>query len=62
MNKDIPTLQIKEKCSESCQCSDLKDKKIDEKLGEKPQQAIKNEKLDPTHFGDWQVNCRAIDF
>jgi len=19
-------------------------------------------KLDPTHFGDWQVNCRTIDF
>lgn len=20
------------------------------------------EELDPTHFGDWQVDCRAIDF
>jgi hypothetical protein len=19
-------------------------------------------KLEPTHFGDWQVNCRTIDF
>jgi hypothetical protein len=19
-------------------------------------------KLDPTHFGDWQVNCKTIDF
>ena len=19
-------------------------------------------KLDPTHFGDWQINCKTIDF
>jgi hypothetical protein len=21
-----------------------------------------SKKLDPTHFGDWQVNCKTIDF
>ena len=23
---------------------------------------ISSKKLDPTHFGDWQVNCKTIDF
>jgi len=23
---------------------------------------VTSKKLDPTHFGDWQVNCKTIDF
>ena len=36
------------------------EKKAEEKAAEKLPE--KKEELDPTHFGDWQVNCRAIDF
>ena len=29
---------------------------------ENPAEESTNEKLDPTHFGDWQIDGRAIDF
>lgn len=47
----------------SCAC---KDEKLDSKLDLKEKTSAQNEEnksnLDPTHFGDWQLNCRAIDF
>jgi hypothetical protein len=43
------------KCSESCSCSTVNDSKEEITLEEKVEQ-------DPTRFGDWQVNGRAIDF
>jgi hypothetical protein len=51
----------------SCACApenpDVKkdhEKKSEEKAAENLVE--KKEELDPTHFGDWQINCRAIDF
>lgn len=50
------------KCSNTtCGCTSVE---VEENQ-ETSQQATKEkpaETLDPTHFGDWQVNCRAIDF
>ena len=44
------------KCGESCGCMATDDSKKEEiKSEEKIEQ-------DPTRFGDWPVNCRAIDF
>jgi len=59
MTKD---LNQKGNCGESCGCDpqDLKkdvQKNLEEKTVEK-----EVKKLDPTHFGDWQINGRAIDF
>jgi hypothetical protein len=59
---------IEKKCAESCGCDDVKDAKKDEDFKEPltPTLSLKERgnvaDLDPTHFGDWQVNCRAIDF
>ncbi len=56
------------KCGDqSCGCAETKavaQEKIPEvKIAEIETKKIEEEiKLDPTHFGDWQVNCRAIDF
>jgi len=51
------------KCGESCGCRVSQDTKKDVKknLEEKPAEK-EVVKLDPTHFGDWQINGRAIDF
>jgi len=53
-------------CGTSCGCGPAENAKTDgkEKLVEKTvvENAVEQVKLDPTHFGDWQVNCRAIDF
>ena len=48
------------KCGESCSCQSVTDVKKEEikeemKVEEKVEQ-------DPTCFGDWQINGRAIDF
>jgi hypothetical protein len=44
------------KCGESCECKTVNDLKKEEiKVEEKVEH-------DPTRFGDWQVNGRAIDF
>lgn len=51
------------KCvGESCECSNaLNTKKDSQKnISEKPE--AEEIKPDPTRFGDWQVNGRAIDF
>lgn len=45
----------------------LKDKIEEEKTALQPQQdkappKPDSNKLDPTFFGDWQINCRTIDF
>lgn len=54
------------KCgNQSCACADEKKVKpanLPEKQIPTPEKKPEEEKLDPTHFGDWQVNCRAIDF
>lgn len=41
---------------ETCGCASTKEKPAEKK----PEQT--EIKLDPTHFGDWQIGCRAIDF
>ena len=46
-------------CATTSDAESANNKKIVE---EKAAQKAAAEKLDPTHFGDWQVNCRAIDF
>ncbi|MDX2082898.1 MAG: hypothetical protein SFV53_02800 [Rickettsiales bacterium] len=67
----MTTKKIAEKkCGESCGCEANDDKKILEenleiKAGEESKEENKTfpeKRLDPTYFGDWQVNCRAIDF
>lgn len=52
------------KCSESCGCDSANNVKKDEpeKLEIKSEEKSAEIKLDPTHFGDWQINGRAIDF
>jgi hypothetical protein len=58
----------KNNCGNSCGCSlEEKDLKISlvetaDKLEKSQDKNNENPKLDPTHFGDWQVNCRTIDF
>ena len=47
------------KCSDSCGCSKETDTKEDKKIEQKD--SVKNEP-NPTCFGDWQINCRTIDF
>jgi hypothetical protein len=56
------------KCGESCGCNPSQEIKKDEKITnaeitfpnpENPKNKIEQ---DPTRFGDWQVNGRAIDF
>ncbi len=49
------------KCDQSCGCSTSQEIKKDEKITDT---RINQEKIeqDPTRFGDWQVNGRAIDF
>ncbi|NBV06607.1 MAG: DUF1674 domain-containing protein [Proteobacteria bacterium] len=54
------------KCSESCVCSTAENNqknliaKSEKEISEKKN--IEEKKLDPTHFGDWQIGCRTIDF
>lgn len=51
------------KCGESCGCQEMKEEiKKDLNAEKNPKTSEKKTELDPTHFGDWQVNCRAIDF
>lgn len=46
-------------CNESCECNIVTKKTIDQKTTKIVREKIFDEKkLDPTHFGDWQVNCR----
>lgn len=51
----------KKKCGESCGCAATPDVKKDAQISktEIPQE---KKDQDPTRFGDWQVNGRAIDF
>lgn len=58
----------KNECKQDCACkseevlkSAKDNSKSDVKLDLEDKSKAKNT-LDPTHFGDWQVNCRAIDF
>ncbi len=59
MNRNNKNLEQK-KCGESCGCGSKQDSKNDASK-------VENEKTEelkpnPTRFGDWQVNGRAIDF
>ena len=49
------------KCGESCGCNTSQEMKKDDQVSNVE---ISKEKIeqDPTRFGDWQVNGRAIDF
>lgn len=51
-----------ENCGKTdCGCANSQDEML--KNAEIEKEEPKEEKtLDPTHFGDWQVGCRAIDF
>jgi len=52
------------KCGESCSCqsvTDVKKEEMKEKIKEEMKLEEKAEQ-DPTRFGDWQINGRAIDF
>jgi hypothetical protein len=50
--------------NEMCECKSSQNQESkDSNLTISSSDNKKNEEvLDPTHFGDWQVNCRAIDF
>ncbi len=54
------------KCGESCGCDATKNAQknstTEKKSAENPTPEKEEIKLDPTHFGDWQINGRAIDF
>jgi hypothetical protein len=51
------------KCGEGCGCATNAEKFTDQKnLKVVEEKKSEEQKLDPTHFGDWQVNCRTIDF
>ncbi len=51
------------KCGESCGCGDKQELQLDDQnLAKEPEEKSTQIKLDPTHFGDWQINGRAIDF
>ncbi len=56
------------KCGQSCGCNTSQEIKKDEQISNQtisfPNTEISKEKIeqDPTRFGDWQVNGRAIDF
>ena len=60
-------MELKEKlseqknCRESCGCTSS-DKMSEQQKSIVKEVKIEEKKLDPTYFGDWQVNCRAIDF
>ncbi len=50
-------------CDKSCEHSNQTKLQLKADQNLKTAEAKKEEeKLDPTHFGDWQVNCRTIDF
>lgn len=53
------------KCSEQEKCQAPSESGTDEKCqapSESGTVKTAETKLDPTHFGDWQINGRAIDF
>ena len=63
------TKSEEKKCDESCECHPSQEIKRDEKITNaeitfpNPENQQKNKiEQDPTRFGDWQVNGRAIDF
>jgi hypothetical protein len=59
----IKSKQETKNCSDSCSCKNEKKETVEIREKVKKEVASEQEKkLDPTHFGDWQVNCRAIDF
>ena len=56
------------KCGQSCGCGTSQEMKKDEPVSNveisfpNPEISKEKTKQDPTRFGDWQVNGRAIDF
>jgi len=47
----------------SCECAAPKDDAREKEIQAAKDKIIADKKiLDPTHFGDWQIGCRAIDF
>jgi len=47
--------------NESCECAAPKDR--EKEIQAAKDKIIADKKiLDPTHFGDWQIGCRTIDF
>lgn len=55
------TSSEEKKCNESCVCSSSQEVKKDTQTTN-PEINKETPKQDPTRFGDWQVNGRAIDF
>ena len=70
--KNKKSQYLKECGSQDCGCKDENNKVLQTEFDPlakdvKPKEDIsenkKSEKtLDPTHFGDWQIGCRTIDF
>jgi hypothetical protein len=56
MNEEIKKSEQQSCGKESCACSEKPSSKIPQ---EKSAEVVK---LEPTRFGDWEVNGRAIDF
>ena len=52
--------KVTKKCNENCGCQSQDNKRQVQSKADSEKAA--EEKLDPTHFGDWQIDCRAIDF
>jgi hypothetical protein len=50
------------KCGESCECNDSKKNFKQTNLTAKEETQKEKTDQDPTRFGDWSVNGRAIDF
>lgn len=63
MNLESEIKNCGESCGEGCGCAVEKEAQLLDQKNLKTLEVKKEEeKLDPTHFGDWQINCRAIDF
>lgn len=59
--------QKEKTCSESCACNQAQEPKKPEQILDlttppKTQSTKEENKPDPTRFGDWEINGRAIDF
>lgn len=50
------------KCGESCGCTVAAEIKKDDQVAKIETTNKEKTEQDPTRFGDWQVNGRAIDF
>ncbi len=50
------------KCGQSCGCEKMQEQNQEQKNLERKSEEAQEAQKDPTRFGDWEVNGRAIDF